>query len=110
IRTKLVILRFGAHPLMEDSNRHYRAFLLLLVIVSVAFGWLLLPYYGAIFWGTILAISFAPLHRYLLRQFRGWRNMAALTTLLICLLLVILPMIAITGSLIKEGTNLYRRI
>lgn len=95
---------------MNDSNRHYKTFLLLLVVVTLAFGWLLLPYYGAIFWGTILAISFAPLHRRLLAKMPGRPNLTALITLLLCLFIVILPLTLITGSLIKEGANLYARV
>ena len=95
---------------MDKINRHYRAFILLLVVVTLAFGWLLLPYYGAIFWGTIFAISFAPLHRRMLHIFHSRRNLAALTTLLICLFMVILPLIFITGALVQEGASLYRRI
>jgi hypothetical protein len=37
-----------------------RAFLLLIVAVSVAFAWILWPFYGAVLWATILAIVFAP--------------------------------------------------
>ena len=95
---------------MNDSNRHYRTFIALLAVVTMAFVWLLLPYYGAIFWGTILAISFAPLHRRLLAKLPGRPNLAALATLVLCLVVVIIPLILITGSLIKEGTALYKRI
>lgn len=95
---------------MNENNRHYRSFLLLLAAVSIAFLWLLLPYYGAIFWGAILAVSFYPLHRRLLAKIPARPNLAALTTLLLCLVIVILPLIFITGSLVKEGTNLYQRI
>jgi len=88
----------------------YRGFLILLLAVSVAFGWLLQPYYGAIFWGTVLAISFSPLHRRLLRSMPSHPNSAALISLLVCLLIVILPVTALTGSLVKEGVSLYKRV
>ena len=45
------------HPLQN------KAFLLLLAIVSVAFGAILWQFHGAIFWGIVLAILFTPLHR-----------------------------------------------
>ena len=32
----------------QSSSLHYRTFLLLLVIVSIAFGWLLWPFYGCL--------------------------------------------------------------
>ena len=46
-----------------QTQLEHKAFLLLLAIVSVAFVWLLLPFYGAVFWAVILAIVFQPLQR-----------------------------------------------
>lgn len=96
---------------MADPNGlHHKAFLLLLAIVTIAFFWILLPFYGAVFWGAVLAIIFAPLQRRLVAALRGRTNVAALLTLLLVLLLVILPMIVITMSLVQEGVNLYDNI
>ncbi len=95
---------------MNNSNLYFRTFLLILTAVTVAFIWVLLPYYGAIFWGTILAILFAPLHKRLLAKMRGRPNLAALTTLLIIILIVIIPTILITGALLQEGAGVYKRI
>ena len=46
-----------------DPSLQHKAFLLLLALVTVAFFWLLLPFYGAVFWAVILAIIFQPLQR-----------------------------------------------
>lgn len=94
----------------QSSSLHYRTFLLLLAVVSIAFGWLLWPFYGAVFWGAILAILFAPLQRRLVARIGGRRNLAALITLLLVLFLVILPLVVISGSLVNEGANLYQGI
>ena len=51
-----------------------KSFLLLLVAVSLAFAWILWPLSGAILWGTVFAIVFAPLYRRLLRSTRQRRN------------------------------------
>lgn len=95
---------------MINGALQYRSFLLLLILVTLAFGWLLWPFYGAIFWGAILAILFAPLQRRLLVKMRGRRNLAALTTLMTCLLIVIIPLIVIAGSLVKEGSIFFKKI
>jgi predicted PurR-regulated permease PerM len=95
---------------MNNSNLYYRTFVVLLIAVTIAFIWVLLPYYGSIFWGTILAIVFTPLHKRLLRKFRGRPNLAALTTLLLIILIVILPTILITAALLQEGAGIYKRI
>ncbi|MNO64814.1 putative inner membrane protein [compost metagenome] len=95
---------------MRFSKLEDRIFLLLLAVVSLAFGWLLLPFYGAVFWATILAILFAPLQRRLLRRLGPRKSLAAGLTLLVCLLMVILPVIFIAGSLVQEGAALYQRL
>ncbi len=42
-------------PGLEDKT-----FVLLIVAVSLAFAWILWPFYGAVLWATILAILFTP--------------------------------------------------
>ncbi|NLZ10033.1 MAG: AI-2E family transporter [Alcaligenaceae bacterium] len=95
---------------MTSSGIYYRSFITLLIIVSVAFGWLLLPYYSALFWGFVFAISFTPLHRRILAIMPRHPNTAALSTLALCLLVVIFPLIALTSALIREGAMIYKRI
>ena len=95
---------------MTPANLQSKAFLLLLILVTVAFGTILWQFHGAVFWGVILAILFAPLHRKLLRRMPRRTNLAALSTLALCLVVVILPMTAITISLIQEATVVYERM
>jgi len=95
---------------MNSTTLHQRTFLTLLIAVSIAFCWILFPYYGAIFWGTILAIIFAPLQRRLVAKLGKRRNLAALVTLLLCIVLAILPVVVITGSLVQEGAVLYQQV
>ena len=40
-----------------------KTFLLLVIAISLAFAWILWPFYGAVLWGAVLAIVFAPLYR-----------------------------------------------
>ncbi|WP_312959906.1 AI-2E family transporter [Stutzerimonas nitrititolerans] len=95
---------------MVNSRLEQKVFLALLLVVSVAFGWILLPFYGAVFWAVILAIIFAPVQRRLLARLNARRNLAALATLFICLLVAVLPVILIAGVLVQEGTTLYKQI
>jgi len=94
----------------NKNNVQYQSFLLLLAGVTVAFAWLLRPYYGALFWGAALAIIFMPLHRRVLRRLHGRPNLAALATVIVCVLIVIIPLIFITGSLVQEGAVFYHNI
>ncbi|MET1076544.1 MAG: AI-2E family transporter [Pseudomonas sp.] len=95
---------------MHSLNLENKTFLLLLVAVTCAFIWILLPYYGALFWAVILAILFAPLQRHLARRFGLSKNLTALGTLFICLVIAILPVVFTTGLLIQEASGLYKRI
>jgi predicted PurR-regulated permease PerM len=95
---------------MNHPELQQKTFLFLLVLVSLAFGWILLPFYGAVFWGTVLAILFAPFYRRLLARMHQRPNMAALTTLLLCLLIVILPLTLITMAMLQEGVGVFEKI
>ncbi|QHI96650.1 AI-2E family transporter [Xylophilus rhododendri] len=95
---------------MKSPAVEQKTFLLLLVCVTLAFGWILFPYYGAIFWGAILAMLFRPVFRWLLDRFKGRANLAALATLGLILVIVILPTAFITASLVQEGSALYQKL
>lgn len=95
---------------MQTSTLHFRSFLLLLVVVSIAFLSVLLPFYAAIFWGGVLAVIFAPVHRRLRALVGERRNLAASLMVLIIILIVILPLIFIAGALANEAAGLYNRI
>jgi len=87
-----------------------RALTLLLVIVSVALGWILLPFYGTIMWGAIIALLFSPVYRWMLLRLKQRRTPAALLTILLVLLIVILPFALVTASLAREVTLSYERL
>ena len=96
-------------PLQREAFED-RVFLFLVLGVSLAFVWILRPYAGAILWGTVLAIVFAPLNRHLRDRLRQRRTIAAAVTLLVIVILVLFPVALIVSSLIDEGTALYQRI
>ena len=87
-----------------------RTLLLLVTAVSLAFAWILWPFFSAVLWATVLAIVFAPLHRRILRSIGQHPNLAALATLLIVVTLVILSLSLTSTSLVREATSLYDRI
>ncbi len=95
---------------MKDEIVHQKFFHLLLLLVSVALAWVLLPFFGAIFWGAILAILFQPMQRYLATRFGKRRNLAALTTLGITILIVIIPLAVVAVTLVQEIALAYAQI
>jgi predicted PurR-regulated permease PerM len=95
---------------MPSPRVEHKAFLVLLVLVTLAFGWILLPFYGAVFWAVVLAVLFAPLQRRLALRIGGRGNLTALVTLSVALLVAVLPVIVISLMLINEGAAVYQRI
>jgi len=63
-----------------------------------------------VLWGAVIAILFTPLYRRLSTAMRQRRNLAALATLTIILVMVILPLTLITASLVQEAFGVYARI
>jgi predicted PurR-regulated permease PerM len=92
-------------PGLEDKS-----FIFLVIAVSLAFAWILRPYSGAILWATILAIVFAPPYRRLASSMHQRRTLAALVTLVIILMIVILPLTLVGALLVQEGLSVYERI
>jgi predicted PurR-regulated permease PerM len=80
-----------------------KAFLILIVAVSLAFAWILTSFYGAILWGVVIAMMFAPLYRRLLRRMPERRTVASLIMLLAIVLIVILPLTLIAAALTQQG-------
>ena len=87
-----------------------RAFLLLLVVVTLAFGLILQPFYGGVFWGMVLAILFNPLYRRILRSTRQRPTLAALATMSLVIVIVVLPLTFIVTALVQETAAVFQRI
>ena len=95
---------------MNEDTLKDKSLAVLLVLVSIAFIWILLPFYGAVFWAVILGIVFAPMQRRLQLKFGWQRNLTSLCTLSICLVIAILPVIIISMLLVQEGAALYKSV
>ncbi|KKW66892.1 membrane protein [Lampropedia cohaerens] len=95
---------------MDRNTLQSRAFLALLIGVTIAFFILLKPFYGAIFWAATLATLFWPVYQRILRRMPGRRNTAAVLSLLVCVLVVIIPLSLVVTSLVQEVLQLYARV
>ena len=95
---------------MNEQTVHNKSLVILLGVVTAAFIWILLPFYGAVFWAVILGILFAPLQRRIQLKFSWPRNLTSLLTLSICLVIAILPVIILSILLVQEGAALYKSI
>jgi predicted PurR-regulated permease PerM len=87
-----------------------RTFLALVVVISLALAWVVEPFFGAILWGLVAAILFAPLNHRFARRLGGRRNIAALMTLLVIVAMVIVPAILLGIFLLQEISAIYVKI
>jgi predicted PurR-regulated permease PerM len=93
-----------ARPLERAS------FLALLAIVSIGFGWIVYPLFGAIMWAVAFAVIFRPANRAVCRRLHGRETLAAMTTTALVLLLVLLPAILLAGFIVQEASDVTRRL
>ena len=87
-----------------------QAFLLLLFAVTLAFGWILQPFYCAVLWAIVVAVLFAPVNREMVRLMRGRLNLAAAVTVLLIIAMVLLPLAVIATSLVQEASSLFGKV
>jgi predicted PurR-regulated permease PerM len=96
------------NPDIKDVRRRF--FHLLLTLVTVALAWILLPFFSAVFWGVMLALLFYPVQRRVLRVLGNRRNLAALITVLIAIVLVIAPLMFVTIRLVQDVSVVIEQI
>lgn len=84
-------------------------FFLMLGIVTFFFGYILMPFFFAIFWAVLLAAIFAPLCGWLQRKFKS-PNLCAGLTLGAVLVTFILPAGLIITLLVGESLDIYNSI
>lgn len=90
---------------LEDGG-----FLVLLLAITLLFAWLIMPFFGPIIWGVIVAIMFRPVYVRLERSLGGRPNTAAALCILLIIALVVLPALLLGFSLVQEAANLYLQL
>lgn len=86
-------------------------FLMALVAsTTLAFFWLIAPFLGAILWAVIAAVLFEPVNARLLRAMPQRRNGAAVLTLSLIFVVIVVPALLLGAALLHEGTAFYGRM
>jgi predicted PurR-regulated permease PerM len=85
-------------------------FLALLVLVTLAFLWLVRGFLQPVFWAVALGIVIYPLHAQVLRSMKGRASVAAVTSVLLVVVIVILPLIGLGTAVTREAAPFYERI
>ncbi len=80
-------------------------YLLFLALVTIAFIAVIWPFVMPILWAALAAIMFQPLYRWF-RRWLGGDNRAAIATLLVITIAVIIPAIMIGSVVVEQATSL----
>ncbi len=94
----------------ESGSARTRMFWLLVGVVTIAFFWILLPFYGALFWATAIAVLFIGVQRRMVARTGGRHSLSALLTLLLVLIVVIVPLAWVGTMITREAAGVYVRI
>lgn len=78
--------------------------------VTVLFALVLWPLVGALSWAMFLAIVFAPLQERMAALLRGRRGWAALATLTVIVLIVLLPLALLSVGVARDAAAFYARL
>ena len=97
-----------ANPRMKKTED--RAFMLLVVLATLGFAWVLQPFYATILWGVVVAILFNPLNLRLRKKMGQRKSLASVTTVLLVIVMVILPLILISAALGSQASGIYRMV
>ncbi len=95
---------------MRASTVQHVSFIALLVIVSVSFLGMIRDFYQPLFWAAVLAVLFHRLQIKTLHWLGGRSSLAAIMTMVIIFLLVILPLFLIAAAVTSEAVGLYERL
>ncbi|MEO6624116.1 MAG: AI-2E family transporter [Burkholderiaceae bacterium] len=97
-------------PPDPERNVERNTLWVLMILAATALGWVLLPLFGIILWAIIIALLFQPVHRRLLVPLRHKRNPAALLTLAVAVVVVVLPLALLAASMATEAAALVQRL
>lgn len=95
---------------MKYESLERWTFLASLLLVSLAFLFLLKPFMGPIFWAVAIAVIFHPVRQWLARRMGERPSLVALLTLLVCLFIVIIPVMVLISTMVAEGLAIYQKI
>jgi predicted PurR-regulated permease PerM len=95
---------------MQRTTVQYIFFLILILLVTLAFVRVIQDFLLPLFWATTLAIVFYPVCRWAQYRLGTRASVAALLTLGVILVAVILPLSLIGVAVVQEAAALYKRL
>ena len=87
-----------------------RAFVALVILVTLAFLWVIRGFLQPVFWAAVLALLFRPLHVRLRQRLGSRKNVGAALSTLAVIVAVVVPMVLLGFAVANEASGLYDRI
>ena len=104
------LARMSSPNPLKTPELEFKSLLVLVMLASLLFALIIWPFFGAVCWAVFIAIVFWPLHQRFLRGSHGRRNTAALASLTVILLIVILPFSMLAASITQEASVFVERM
>lgn len=95
---------------MRVSTIQHASFIAILVIVTFAFLGMIRDFYQPIFWAAVLAVLFHGLQIRFRRWLRGRSSLAAVLSMMVIFLIVIVPLFFVALAVTREAVGLYERL
>jgi predicted PurR-regulated permease PerM len=95
---------------LKNPEIEFKSLLVLVLAATALFALIIWPFFGAVCWAVFITLVFWPLHQRFLHGSRGRRNIAALASVAMILLIVILPMTLIAASITQEASVLVAKL
>jgi predicted PurR-regulated permease PerM len=96
--------------MMPTTTVQRAFFAALLILVTVAFLWLIRGFLQPVFWAVALGIIVYPLHWRIEQRLAPRRSLAAAVSMLVVVAVVILPLAGIITAVTTEATSLVQRL
>lgn len=87
-----------------------RALVALAAASSIAFAWVLYPFLGVIIWAAVIAVLAHPLNLRLRKAMKNRGRLAAVATVAIVTIAVIIPLLVVCASLGAQASQVYKMV
>lgn len=92
---------------MQINSLENRAFIGLVLMVTLLAIWVLGGFLMPLFWAVLLAVLFAPVHRWIKQRVsRRHGSFSALLTVLVVIAVVLLPLVGVVSAVTSEAGNI----
>jgi predicted PurR-regulated permease PerM len=95
---------------IERQRLENGGLILFVVLITIGLGLVVKTFLGALLWSALAAILFQPLFQRLLARWPDRRNRAALVTLLIITVAVVIPALIVGSMVVDQAAGVYSQI